>query len=151
MTASAELTPARLRELLPATSIILDATAADRAEAVRVAGTVLLDGGAVDAAYVDAMQDRESVVSTYVGEGIALPHATVGSHAEVHRDALALLRFPTGIDWDGESVTVVIAVAAHGRGYIGLISQLATTLLDPARAEALRTATTAEDVYDVFA
>lgn len=151
MTAASDLTPTRLRELLPATSIVLEASATDRAEAVRLAGTVLLDAGAVDGAYVDAMLDRENIVSTYVGEGIAVPHATVGSNAEVHRDALALLRFPSEIDWDGERVSVVIAVAAHGRGYIGLISQLATTLLDPARSEALRKAATVEDVYDVFA
>lgn len=151
MGATSELTPSRLRELLPASSIVLDASAAGRNDAVRAAGALLLDAGAVDAAYVGAMLEREGIVSTYVGEGIALPHATVGSRAEVLGDALALLRFPDEIDWDGDGVRVVIAIAAQGRGYIGLISQLASTLLEPGRAEALRQATTVEEVYDVFA
>lgn len=151
MSTPSELTPARLRELLPASSIVLDASAVERDDAVRAAGALLRDAGAVDDAYVGAMLERERIVSTYVGEGIALPHATVGSGSEVLGDALALLRFPEEIDWDGDRVRVVIAIAAHGRGYIGLISQLASTLLDPVRAESLRHATTVEEVYDVFA
>jgi PTS system mannitol-specific IIA component len=146
-----ELTPQRLRELLPATSISLAATATNRDDAVRAAGAVLRDIGAVDESYTAAMLDREAIISTYVGEGIALPHATVGSTGAVRSDALALLRFAEGIDWNGETVTVVIAVAAQGRQYIALISQLAAALLEPARAAALRDATNAEEVYRVFA
>jgi PTS system mannitol-specific IIA component len=151
MASPIELTPERLRELLPATSIVLDAAAGDRDEAVRAAGSVLRDAGAVDDSYTDAMLEREGVISTYVGEGIALPHATVGSDGVVLADGLALLRFPAGIDWNGHTVTVVIAVAAQGRQYIALISQLAAALLEPARAAALRDAANAEEVYRVFA
>jgi PTS system mannitol-specific IIA component len=146
-----ELTPERLRELLPAASIVLDAEASDRDDAVRAAGAILRGAGAVDESYIAAMLDREAVISTYVGEGVALPHATVGSDGVVHADGLALLRVAGGIDWDGQTVTVVIAVAAQGRQYIGLISQLAAALLEPARAAALREATSAEEVYRVFA
>lgn len=151
MATSIELTPERLRVLLPATSIWLAAAADNRDDAVRAAGAILRDAGAVDESYTAAMLEREAVISTYVGEGVALPHATVGSTGVVHSDALALLRFPEGIDWNGETVTVVIAVAAQGRQYIALISQLAAALLEPARASALRDATSAEEVYRVFA
>jgi len=145
-----ELSFERIQELLAPSSIILDASATDREDAVRQAGEALVQVGAVDTVYVDAMLERERSVSTYVGEGIAMPHGTLSAKHEVNTDALVLLRFPGGLDWGGERVTVVLGVAAHGRHYIALISQIASVLLDPARAAALRSAASPEDVYDIF-
>ena len=58
-----------------------------------------------------------------------------------------VLRFPDGVDWDGETVFVCIGIAARGRGYIGLLARLATLLLDPQRAASLRAATSPSEVY----
>ena len=69
----------------------------------------------------------------------------------VSRNALVLLRIPGGVDWNGETVHVVIGLAARGRGHIGLLSRLAGVLLDPARASALRDASNASDVYAALA
>ncbi|MCU1405554.1 MAG: system, component (fructose/mannitol), partial [Glaciihabitans sp.] len=114
----AALTTERLQSLLPESSIFLAASAATRDDAVQQAGEALVAAGAVDASYITAMLDREHSVSTYVGEGIAMPHGTVNAKDTVSGDALVLLQFPEGIDWDGEKVTAVIGVAARGRGYI---------------------------------
>jgi PTS system mannitol-specific IIA component len=146
-----ELSHDRLTKLLAPTSIFLDAVAADRDDAVRQAGAALVGVGAVDPSYVDSMLERERSVSTYVGEGVAMPHGTLGAKHEVKADALVLLRFRDGIDWDGHHTTVVLGVAAHGRRYVALISQIASVLLDPARAAALRSAETPDEVYAVFA
>ncbi|MEO5921749.1 MAG: PTS sugar transporter subunit IIA, partial [Pseudolysinimonas sp.] len=63
-----------LTELLAPASIRLDATATDRDDAIRQAGAALVEAGAVDPSYVDAMLERENSVSTFVGEGVAIPH-----------------------------------------------------------------------------
>jgi PTS system mannitol-specific IIA component len=60
------------------------------------------------------------------------------------------LRFPDGVDWRDETVTVVVGLAARGMGHIALLAQLAAVLLEPARAEALRSATTPADVLAVL-
>jgi PTS system mannitol-specific IIA component len=146
-----QLTLDRLRELLPTRSMQLSARASDRSDAIRQAGAALVAAGAVGEPYIDAMLEREASVSTFVGEGIAMPHGTLTAKDDVRADALVLLRFPDGVDWNGESVTVVIGVAARGRHYISLISQLAGLLLDPQRAEALRNAGTTDEVYALFA
>ena len=146
-----DLTIDRIQELLPASSIHLDAQASDRNDAVRQAGAALVAAGAASEPYVEAMLEREGTLSTYVGEGIAMPHGTVTAKNDVLADALVLLRFADGIDWNGETVTIVFGVAARGRHYIALISQLAGVLLDPARADALRSATTSDEVYAIFA
>ncbi|MBK4346824.1 PTS sugar transporter subunit IIA [Lacisediminihabitans changchengi] len=136
-----------LAELIDARSIRLDEHAVDRFDAVRRAGEALLEVGAVGELYIDAMIEREASVSTFVGEGFAFPHATRSAAGDVDHDALVVLRFPDGVDWDGERVFVCIGIAARGRGYIGLLSRLATLLLDPRRAAALRSATSPAEVY----
>ena len=140
-----------LTELLAESSINLTATATGRDDAIRQAGAALLATGAIEPSYIDAMLERENSVSTFVGEGVAIPHGTLAGKDAVKSDALVLLRFPDGVDWDGNAVSVAIGIAAKGNGHIALLSQLATILLEPEKAEALRNATTTEQVYELLA
>ena len=140
-----------LADLLTESSIRLDAHASGRDDAITQAGTALVEAGAVDPSYVDAMLQRENTVSTYVGEGVAIPHGTLAGKDAVKHDAIVVLRFPDGVDWDGNDVRVAVGIAAKGNGHIALLSQLATVLLDPDKAAALRGATTSQQVYDLLA
>jgi PTS system mannitol-specific IIA component len=139
-----------LTELLAESSIRLTATATDQEDAIRQTGNALLEAGAIDASYIDAMLEREKSVSTFVGEGVAIPHGTLAGKDSVKNDALVVLRFPDGVDWDGNDVRVCVGIAARGNGHIALLSQLATVLLDPDRAAALRAATTSDEVYELL-
>lgn len=146
--ADEEATP--LTELLAEASIDLDASATSRDDAIRQAGARLMAVGAVDESYVDAMIDRENSVSTFMGEGVAIPHGTLGAKDSVKADALSLVKFPNGVDWDGNEVTLAFGIAAKGNGHIALLAQLATVLMDPEKAAALRAATTVEQVYELL-
>jgi len=139
-----------LIQLLAESSIVLDATATDVDDAIRQAGAALVATGAVEPDYVEAMLERERAVSTYVGEGVAVPHGTLAAKSAVKRNALVLLRLADGVDWNGNDVRIVIGLAAVGRGHIGLLSRLAGLLLDPDRAAALRTATDNAEVYQAL-
>jgi mannitol PTS system EIIA component len=97
------------------------------------------------------MLERELSISTYVGEGVAIPHATLSGKSAVRRDALAVLRFPDGVDWGGEPVQVCVAIAAVGDGHVEILGELAQILLDPDRARQLREATRAQDVLALLA
>jgi PTS system mannitol-specific IIA component len=119
-------------------------------ESIRQVGAALLDAGAIDASYVDAMLERENSVSTFVGEGVAIPHGTLAGKDSVKHDALVVLRFPDGVDWDGNDVRVCVGIAARGNGHIALLSQLATVLLEPEKAAALRAAATSDEVYELL-
>lgn len=136
-----------LHELLAEVSINLDASATSRDDAIRQAGAGLKAAGAINDSYIDAMIDRENSVSTFMGEGVAIPHGTLSAKDSVMSDALSLVRFPDGVDWDGNDVRLAFGIAAKGNGHIALLSQLATVLMDPEKAAALRAATTTEEVY----
>ncbi len=139
-----------IAELLAASSIRTDARAGSVHDAVRLVGGLLVEAGAVEPSYVGAMIDREEAISTYVGEGIAFPHATSAAEGTVFRDAIAVARFPAGVDWSGETVHVAIGIAAAGRGHIGILSRLASALLLPESAERLREATTPDEVLELL-
>ncbi|HWR84978.1 MAG TPA: PTS sugar transporter subunit IIA [Rhodoglobus sp.] len=143
--ADQEATP--LPELLAEASIDLDASATGRDDAIRQAGGLLKAVGAVDDAYIDAMIDRENSVSTFMGEGVAIPHGTLGAKDSVKADALSLVKFTEPVEWDGNEVTLAFGIAAKGNGHIALLAQLATVLMDPEKAAALRAATTVDEVY----
>jgi PTS system mannitol-specific IIA component len=135
-------------ELLSPRAIRLAQTATDRDEAIRQCGLVLVEIGAVDPSYVDSMLARERSISTYIGEGVAIPHGVTKDG--VHRDALAVLRFPDGVDWGGSMVSVCVAIAAQGDGHVEILGELAQVLLDPLKAKALREATSPDVVRELL-
>ncbi|WFE20423.1 PTS sugar transporter subunit IIA [Solwaraspora sp. WMMD937] len=137
--------------LLERRAVRLTEQADDRVAAVRRCGEVLVELGAVTEEYVAAMLQREESISTYVGEGVAIPHGTLAGKEAVRRDALAVLRFPDGVDWAGSPVTVCVAIAARGDGHVELLAALAQILLDPEQARELREATEIDDVLRLLA
>jgi PTS system mannitol-specific IIA component len=130
-----------LRPVLELRGVRVAEAAPDRVAAIHRCADVLEEIGAVHPAYREAMLDREWAMSTYLGEGVAIPHGLDVSRILVRRDSLVVLRFPEGVEWDGGRVTVCVAIAARGDGHVELLASLAGILLDPARARALREAT----------
>jgi mannitol/fructose-specific phosphotransferase system IIA component len=141
---------ADVTSLLGPDAVRLGCTAEDRFDAVRQAGELLVGLGAVDPAYADAMQERELSLSSFVGEGFAIPHGTDAARAYVRRAALAFLQFPDGIDWEGQDVRACVAIAASADEHVGVMSTLAQVLLDPALAGELRTTTDPARVLEIL-
>jgi PTS system mannitol-specific IIA component len=137
---------AALADLLSVDRVVLGGTAVGWEDAVRQVGAVLVASGAVTEGYVDAMVERERSVSTFVGEGVAIPHGTLAGRELVIRDALCVLQFPLGVDWHGDEVVLCIGIAARGEGHVPILARLAELLMEPDRVDALRTATTADQV-----
>ena len=116
----------------------LDAIASDRDDAIRQCGRALVEAGAAAPAYIDTMLDQERSLSTYAGEGVAIPRGTVAGKDLVHHDAVCVIRFPGGVDWGGNRVALCVGVTAQENGHPRFFSELARILLDPDQAEALR-------------
>jgi PTS system mannitol-specific IIA component/phosphocarrier protein FPr len=132
--------------LLPAEGIRLGLTATDRFDAVRLSGQVLVDIGAVEPAYVEAMLERERGISTSLGEGFAIPHGTEESRKYIRETMLSFLQFPAGVPWDDDEVIVCVGIAAVGDEHVGVLANLARVLSVPEQAARLRSAERIEDV-----
>jgi mannitol/fructose-specific phosphotransferase system IIA component len=118
----------------------------DKWDALRQSGALLEELGAVDAGYAAAILEREGQISTYMGEGVAIPHGTDQARALVRRTALGFIQYPDGVDWDGEAVYLCIPIAASGDEHVGVLSALAGILVEADSAAALRSATDPDDV-----
>lgn len=138
-------------EILAREGIRLGCQAVDKWDAVRQSGALLVELGAVDPAYAEAMLEREGSVSTYIGEGVAIPHGTDASRSLVHRTTLGVLQFPDPIDWDGNPVTLCVAIASSGNEHIAVLSSLAEILMEPDQAEQLRNPNSVDDVLNLLA
>jgi mannitol/fructose-specific phosphotransferase system IIA component len=136
--------------VLTADAVRLGLPARDKADAIDQCGAVLVGVGAVDQPYVAAMHEREHTVSTFVGQGTAIPHGSAVARQHVRRTAVAVLQFPRGVDWGGDRVSICVAIAADGDEHSHLLSTLATMLLDERRIAELRHARDAATVMRLF-
>ena len=136
--------------VLPREGVRRGLTAADKWDAIRQCGAVLKELGAVEDGYPETMLEREKSVSTFIGEGVAIPHGTDESRALVRRTTLGVLQFPGGVDWDGQTVHICVAIAAKGDEHVTVLSALAQILMDPQQAERLRTSASVDAVYDLL-
>jgi PTS system mannitol-specific IIA component len=146
----ADTTDAAPAQLLEQRAIVLDASAPDKESAIRQTGQVLVDIGAVEPSYVDAMLEREQSVSTYMGSGVSIPHGTNESRSSVRRDALCFLKFPDGVDWNGNQATIAIGIAAAGNSQVGILSKLAMILVDADQVAALNAASDPHQVIELL-
>ncbi len=72
--------------------IRLGQRAAARDEAIDLVGQMLVGGGYVQPAYVDSMKARELTMSTYVGNGVAIPHGTFEDKTLILATGVAAVR-----------------------------------------------------------
>jgi phosphocarrier protein FPr len=123
------------------------AAASDRDTAIDLVGGMLVDSGCVIRDYVAEMRARERIVSTYLGNGIALPHGTNEGRTAVRRTGLAVAQFPAGVSWGEERAYIVIGLAALAEEHIGVLQRLATILGDEALCRRLAVTTDANEIY----
>ncbi|MET3947642.1 PTS system mannitol-specific IIC component [Arthrobacter sp. UYCu512] len=136
--------------ILVAESVLLSGTATTRDQAIDEAGKLLLDRGAVDAGYLDAMHEREESVSTYMGSFLAIPHGTNAAKDHIIKSAVSVIRYPEGIDWNGKEVKFVVGVAGINNEHLHILSSIAKVFTNKAQVAQLEAATTVEEILDLF-
>ncbi|SUW62946.1 Pseudo-HPr [Buttiauxella agrestis] len=123
------------------------ASAGNKEEAIRQVAAALAQAGNVSIGYVEGMLARELQTSTYLGNGIAIPHGTTDTRDLVLRTGVQVFQFPQGIEWgEGQTAYVAIGIAASSDEHLGLLRQLTHVLSDDDVAEQLKTATSAEEL-----
>ena len=96
------------------------------------------------------MKDREQVVTTFMGNGLAIPHGTDEAKTSVLKSGLTLIQIPDGVDWDGEEVKVVVGIAGKDGEHLDLLSKIAITFSEEENVERIINASSAEEIKQVF-
>jgi mannitol/fructose-specific phosphotransferase system IIA component len=121
--------------------ISLQASATDKADAIRKAGELLVTSGCVLPAYVDGMLTREQSMSTSLGNGVAIPHGVYENREHILQTGISVLQLTDGVDWEeDEKVYMVIGIAASADEHVGVLANLADVMdNEESLAELLKT------------
>ncbi|GAB7551650.1 phosphoenolpyruvate--protein phosphotransferase [Novosphingobium sp. 11B] len=116
----------------------IDAQAADKTDAIRQVGQLLVAAGCVAPGYEESMVRREAVANTFLGSGLAIPHGLGEDKGLVRRDGIAILQLRDGIDWNpGQRAHIVVGIAANSDSHIAILRRLTRLIQDEARLAAL--------------
>lgn len=130
--------------------IIASGSATSKEEAIREAGNLLLKAGAVTAAYVEAMLERERSITTYMGSYLAIPHGTNESKDAIKHSAVSLVRYENPISWDGNEVRIVVGIAGVNNEHLAILSKVAIIFSDEIEARKMLDATTVDELYQLL-
>ncbi|MGO3153670.1 MAG: PTS mannitol transporter subunit IICBA [Galactobacter sp.] len=139
--ASGILTPGNVR---------IHSGSATRDEAIEEAASILVAAGAVTDGYAQAMKDREATVSTFMGNGLAIPHGTGEAKDTVIGSAISVARYDGGIDWgDGDQAKFVIGIAGKDGEHLTILAKVAELFSDEDKVAQLEAASTPEEIYQL--
>jgi PTS system mannitol-specific IIC component len=138
---------------LTSDAVFLGLKAADKNEAIKFAGEQLVKLGNVAPEYVDGMFAREELVSTYLGESIAVPHGTIEAKQHVQKTGIVFCQYPEGIQWgedEDDIAKMVIGIAAQGDEHNMVLMAITNSLDDEEAVERLQNTNNPEDVLKIL-
>jgi mannitol PTS system EIIA component len=128
-------------------NIVLRASVADKTEAIRLAGNILVEQGYVEPTYVDKMFEREELTSTYMGNFVAIPHGTEDARSLVKQAGISVVQIPDGVDFgDGNIVKILIGIAGKNDEHLEILSKIAIVLSEEENIQKLIEAASEEDI-----
>ncbi len=123
---------------LDSKAVRLGATVADKTDAIRQVGQILIEAGFIEPGYVDSLLAREKVANTFLGNGIAIPHGVPKDRGLIKQTGVAVLQVPAGVEWNpGDRVHLVVGIAAKSDEHLQILSNLTDVLGDPQEAARL--------------
>ncbi len=148
--ATNEIVEAKETSILNKNNIVLGLESVSKEEAIKRAGEILAKEGYVKEEYIQAMLEREEIVSTYIGMGVAIPHGVGEAKKEVKKSGIAVLQYPNGIKFGDEVAYLVVGIAGVGDEHLTILSNIAMSLEDEGLVEKLRNTYDVNDILKVF-
>lgn len=134
-------------------SIFLGLKSDNKQDAIKFAGEQLVNLNKVAPEYVDGMFAREELVSTYLGESIAVPHGTIEAKEFVKETGIVFCQYPEGIQWgedEDDLAKMVIGIAAQGDEHNMVLMAITNSLDDEQAVALLQTTSDKQDVLRIL-
>lgn len=122
----------------------------DKETAIRAAGQLLCDLGFTNEDYIQAMVDRENMVSTYMGMGVAIPHGTSNAKETVKKSGIVVMQYPEGVDFGDEKAYLVIGIAGVGDEHLEILGNIVASLEDEELLETLKKNADVDTIMKTF-
>lgn len=138
------------KPILAKKNILLGLEKVSRDDAIRKAASILIEDGYVSEEYLEAMFAREEIVSTYIGNGVAIPHGVGKQRGLIKKSGLVVLQYPEGIDYNGETAYLVIGISGKDNDHIKILSNIAEQLGEIEKAQELWKTDDLDSVFNIF-
>lgn len=127
-------------------------TYANKNDVLRALALKMQQHGFVQGDYLPALQAREAAVSTYLVNGVAIPHGTQEAKQQVVQTGIVVLQIPQGVSWSDTDppVTLVVGIAAKGDEHLKVLQQLTHVVMDADRVAVLSSTDYAQDIVDAL-
>ncbi|WP_068675420.1 PTS sugar transporter subunit IIA [Oceanobacillus sp. Castelsardo] len=139
------------KEILSKDNIHLQVKLNSKEEAIRYTGKILVDGGYVEESYIEKMLEREDVASTFMGNGLAIPHGTEDAKKNVLETGLSVVTVPDGVDFGGGNIVkVLIGIAGKGDEHLEILSKIAIICSEVENIDKIVNASSQQEILDLL-
>ncbi len=138
------------KAILKKQNIIIGCKKQSRDEAIARVGNMLVESGYVTQDYIKAMYEREDIVSTFIGNGVAIPHGVGDAKHAIKTSGIVVIQYPEGIEYNGNTVYLVIGIAGKDNDHIKILSRIAESLSEEADAKKLWHTQDIDVIYQAF-
>ncbi|CAM3571426.1 MULTISPECIES: PTS mannitol transporter subunit IICBA [Saccharibacillus] len=137
-------------DILRKENIRLGLPSVSKEEAIREAGRLLSASGYVKPGYVDAMIEREGVASTYIGNGVAIPHGVGTAKNEIDNSGIVVLQYPNGVEFEAGTAYLVIGIAGARGEHLKILTKIAEAIEDESTVHRLAQTKDVNDIYNTL-
>lgn len=132
-------------------NILVGQKSTDKETAIVLAGKLLVDSGYVEPEYIDAIKEREKMLTTYIGKGIAIPHGIGEAKDKIIKSGISIIQYPDGVDFgNGKLAFLVIGIAGKGNEHMKIISNLAELVMEEDALKELFKTTNKVKIFNSF-
>jgi len=138
------------KELFCEDNIILNASFDTKENAIKAAGEILYNGGYVEKAYIQDMLNREKIVTTYVGNGLAIPHGIANSEKNILCSGLSFIQIPNGVSFGDDTAYIMIGIAGKNGEHLDLLGKIAMIFFDAQKDAKFKKEATKKEVLELL-
>ncbi|MEW9670449.1 PTS sugar transporter subunit IIA [Ammoniphilus sp. 3BR4] len=140
-----------IQSVITKNKILLNASVSNKREAIELAGKLLVEDGHVSQEYIGKMFEREEALTTYIGNGVAIPHGTEESKKWIKSSGISILQIPNGVDFgNGNTAYLVIGIAGAGNDHLDILSNIAIACSEEENVKRIVQATSEEEIAEIF-
>lgn len=132
-------------------NILINVKTESKMNAIERAGNLLVDKGYVGKEYINGMKAREEEVTTYIGNGIAIPHGMNKYVKYIKNSGIVIIQYPEGVDFgEGNTAYLVIGIAGKNNDHMGIISKIAIVCQSQDNVNRLIKSRDRKEIYEII-
>lgn len=137
--------------ILNENNVLMNVAAEPKYNAIERVGNLLVQNGYVRKEYIEGMKEREKDLTTYIGNGVAIPHGMPEYTKYIEKSGIVVAQYPGGVDFgDGNTAYILIGIAGQNDEHVNILSSIALVCQYKENVEKLKNASCKEEIIKLL-